>query len=567
MAGVGRGAGQAGIQFQQFIGQVQGGQSAMLALSQQSADLGFVLGAPLLGAIVGISASLIGILAPALLKTIEATKDFKFNVEEAAKELENLNDLSKAQVSVALKNTNKSMGELAKAAGVAGNGIASINQQLDSGVREWIRYGKNGQAVIETSKLTAEETKKLKEELAQEQATLDKINQEYKRQSDLLVKLSENKDGFSKKTNKQTTEIEKLSLSLTAQTLALEEGEEAAFRYATAQQLGLKVGEMLPANIDAQIAALFKLKKAKEDATKADTAQAKLTGQVQGLGVSPEEAIKIRLEKELELLRLAQEQKIEIDGTYQERRIELQRQADEKIARLNKKQTEESVVNYEALENQIIGTFASIASGAQDGKDAIRSLAQSILTQMIGALIKMGIQSLIGQTTTTAAGVANAATLATAYAPAAALASLASFGANAAPASAGIASTIALSQGAAIAGGRQFGGGVSKGNNYRINEGGSPEVISSGGKDFLMNSPGGNVKQIEDVVGNSGVTVNVNNMAAGVDVQATPSADGKTIDIAVRRTVAELTNQVSSGNGKFINALRSSTNMTTKASR
>lgn len=60
IGGVGRNAGMAGIQFQQFIGQVQGGQSAMLALSQQSADLGFVLGAPLLGAVVGIGASVLG---------------------------------------------------------------------------------------------------------------------------------------------------------------------------------------------------------------------------------------------------------------------------------------------------------------------------------------------------------------------------------------------------------------------------------------------------------------------------------------------------------------------------
>ena len=117
MASMGRGAGQAGIQFQQFIGQVQGGQGVMLALSQQSADLGFVLGAPLVGAIVGISASLVGILLPALLKTSEATKDFKFNVEDAAKELENLNNLSKAQVSVAMKATSKSMNDLSKSAG------------------------------------------------------------------------------------------------------------------------------------------------------------------------------------------------------------------------------------------------------------------------------------------------------------------------------------------------------------------------------------------------------------------------------------------------------------------
>ncbi|MCG6228715.1 hypothetical protein [Vibrio furnissii] len=74
LAGMGRGAGQAGIQFQQFIGQIQGGQSAMLALSQQSADLGFVLGAPLLGAVVGIGASLAGMLLPNLFESKDAMK-------------------------------------------------------------------------------------------------------------------------------------------------------------------------------------------------------------------------------------------------------------------------------------------------------------------------------------------------------------------------------------------------------------------------------------------------------------------------------------------------------------
>ncbi|RAS60076.1 hypothetical protein DET48_12345 [Vibrio diazotrophicus] len=79
LSSVGRSAGQAGIQLQQFIGQIQGGQNAMLALSQQSADLGFVLGAPLLGAVVGIGASLAGMLIPNLFKTTDALE----NVEKA----------------------------------------------------------------------------------------------------------------------------------------------------------------------------------------------------------------------------------------------------------------------------------------------------------------------------------------------------------------------------------------------------------------------------------------------------------------------------------------------------
>ena len=85
IGGMGRKAGQAGIQLQQFIGQIQGGQNAMLALSAQSADLGFVLGAPLVGAIVGISASLVGILIPALFKSGESTEDLTKKIKELVK--------------------------------------------------------------------------------------------------------------------------------------------------------------------------------------------------------------------------------------------------------------------------------------------------------------------------------------------------------------------------------------------------------------------------------------------------------------------------------------------------
>ena len=94
LAGVGRGAGQAGIQVQQFIGQVQGGQSAMLALSQQSADLGFVLGAPLLGAVVGISASIAGMLLPNLFKATKGIIDLDDSISVLTK---NFDKLTKAQ--------------------------------------------------------------------------------------------------------------------------------------------------------------------------------------------------------------------------------------------------------------------------------------------------------------------------------------------------------------------------------------------------------------------------------------------------------------------------------------
>ncbi len=566
VAGVGRASGQAGIQVQQFIGQIQGGQNAMLALSAQSADLGFVLGAPLLGAVVGISASLIGILAPALFKTSEAAKAFTFDVVEAAKELENLSDLSKAQVSVAIEKTNKSMKDLSKEAGDVGDRIASLNQVLDDGAKVNVRITKTGRAVIGSTKLTKEETVKLTKELAQEQANLDKISQEYKKESDLLIKLTNNKDGFSKKTSKQKEETDKLIFSLETQTIALRDGEEAAFRFATAQQLGLKVGEQLPANIDAQIAALFRLKKAQEDAKEEETAKAKLGSQVSTIGLSPEDVLIERLNRQNDLLRQARENDLLTEQEFISRKEELNNQHEKNLETLRKKASKDSILNFEALENQVIGTFAAIASGAQDSKTAIKSLAQSVLTQMIGALIKMGIQAAIGQTTAVATGVATAATLASAYAPAAALASLASFGANAAPAAAGISSTVALSQGLAVAGGREHGGPVQAGKMFQVGEGGKPEIFTSGNKNFMIPGDNGRVISNDEAFG-GGQTVEMNvtieNNVSNAGVSTNMSEDGKQL----RVIIAEVANQISTNQGPIPRALRGSTNTTFKANR
>ena len=111
IGGLGRNAGMAGIQVQQFVGQIQGGQSAMLALSQQSADLGFVLGAPLLGAVVGITASFASFLLPMLRDSKEETEDLTDALRQLASQ-ESLTAkeaaiLSEAEGRVVAKNLNK----------------------------------------------------------------------------------------------------------------------------------------------------------------------------------------------------------------------------------------------------------------------------------------------------------------------------------------------------------------------------------------------------------------------------------------------------------------------------
>lgn len=136
MAGMSRGAGQAGIQVQQFIGQIQGGQSVMLAFSQQAADVGIVLGAPMVGAILGISASLVGMMVPSLMKSTsslelleKATENVKAaltlsidGVAEYTDEMKKLKSISEALVQVKLANL---IAEQSEALKIAQKGIST----------------------------------------------------------------------------------------------------------------------------------------------------------------------------------------------------------------------------------------------------------------------------------------------------------------------------------------------------------------------------------------------------------------------------------------------------------
>tara|TARA_R110000851_G_scaffold23315_1_gene68350 strand:- start:3901 stop:5916 length:2016 start_codon:yes stop_codon:yes gene_type:complete len=564
VAGMGRGAGMAGIQFQQFIGQVQGGQSVMLALSQQSADLGFVLGAPLLGAVAGISASLIGMLLPALFDSGKAVDELTEKMEEWKKTIglsqEQIDFLTNKEIEANIIRA-KSIAEYTKEidvikAGIANQDVMLSKKDLDIKVRK-----KLTKAQRESNKELAEQTALLQ---AETQAIVDS---------------GKKIDGYNASLNKGTEETKKQKeatvafkatlesqlVSLEQQVMALENGEEAAFRWASAQRLGMKEGELFEESVDQRITALFKLKAA-QDATSKETKEKKqLSTKVQGLGQTAEEKIILTFESDLKMLKDAQDQKIEIEGDYEDRRVELRRAAEEKINALNKDSMNSQLISWEQLENQSASALTSIATGAQTGKEAIKSLAQSVLTTMIGSLIKMGIQAVIGQATTAAATSASMAAIAVAAAPAAALVSLAMAGANAPTAAAGMLSVGATATAMALSGGRQFGGGVSGGNAYRMGENGT-EILKQGNKHIVIPGENGSVVPNNEL-GGGGVTVNINNMASGVDVQAQPSPDGKTIEIAVRQAVNEMTSQVASGNGRFMNALKGNTNVTTKASR
>ncbi|MFS9563480.1 tape measure protein [Enterobacter hormaechei] len=189
--------------------------------------------------------------------------------------------------------------------------------------------------------------------------------------------------------------------------------------------------------------------------------------------------------------------------------------------------------------------ITGLITGTMSAQDAMRSLGNTMLNSVVNALVQVGVEALknfiIGQTlgaAATAASVGMATTTAAAWAPAAALASLASFGANSAPAMAGIASTVGLAQGLALAGARYNGGPVSAGSMYQVGERGKPEIYqASTGKQYMIPGDNGRVISNKEMTagGGGGVVINIQNYtSSSVDAQAgTDAKGGLTVDVIV----------------------------------
>ncbi|HAU5492027.1 TPA: tape measure protein [Cronobacter sakazakii] len=204
----------------------------------------------------------------------------------------------------------------------------------------------------------------------------------------------------------------------------------------------------------------------------------------------------------------------------------------------------------DAFSGNASNALTGLLTGTMDAQDAMRSLGNTILNSVINSMVQMGVEALknmiIGQTigaASSAASMAQAALVSSAWAPAAAMASLATLGGNAAPAAAGIASTVGLASGLALTGMRYNGGPVSAGGLYQVGEKGKPEIYqASTGKQYMIPGDNGRVISNKDMTSGGGVNViiNVQNMTgATFDAQATSSGDGT---ITVDAIIADLNN-------------------------
>lgn len=225
----------------------------------------------------------------------------------------------------------------------------------------------------------------------------------------------------------------------------------------------------------------------------------------------------------------------------------------------------------DAFAGNASNAITGLLTGTMSVSDAMRSLGSTILNSVINSLVQVGVEALknfiIGQTmgtAATAASVGQAAVVASAWAPAAAMTSLATLGANSVPAAAAITSTVGLSSGLALAGMRKNGGPVSAGSMYRVGEGGAPELLQSGGKNYMIPGDGGKVISNSDLQTSGGSNIQVSvvfndNTSGSHAYDAQASQDGN--NLTIQAFIMDMDNK-----GPMLSAIARNTTATPRAS-
>ena len=553
MASMGRGAGQAGIQFQQFIGQVQGGQGVMLALSQQSADLGIVLGAPLLGAVLGISASIAGMLLPSLFKAKEATEDLTKELRELATQQQ----LTANEAAILSEAEGRKMADsLIK--------VTALTKKLKEEEEKASRQRGAMNAFTDKSTDTYKRYEKGLEESLAEQNKLNVsivvLNNQIEKSAANIVTYNNNIGDAAESTTETTKKSDGLTASLKGQIIALQEGEKAAFEYATMQTLGLTAVEKIPDAIQKQIDKVFELRDAQKQAAidkRKLTADEAKKGSITDQGVSFSAGIISKGMSPADKMQEDMDRLVELRATDLENRALHEEAITSLESRASKLRIDQKLEEAEAVKKgqmmmtgAVLGFVAASTGALMQGMDEQSGSYKAMFAIQKAAAIASTIVN---------AHVASAAALS----PVGGLGPVAGIPLSNTILGIGYASA-GIIAGTAIAGGREFGGGVSKGNAYRMGEAG-PEILTQGGKNYVIPGQNGSVTPNNQMGG--GVSIVVNNNAPGVDVQASASQDGKTIEIAVKRAVSEVANQISNNQGQVPRALRQSTNTTMRANR
>ncbi len=276
-----------------------------------------------------------------------------------------------------------------------------------------------------------------------------------------------------------------------------------------------------------------------------------------------------RYQTELENLKKLNEAKLLEDQRYLELKTQAEQQHDATMKQLEEERFRRQAAGKEMImatldQVQQAGTNAltGLITGANNGADAMRQLAGAMLNQVVGALVKVGIEQaknfIMGQAQQAAAATTAAATgaaMASAYAPAAAAASVASFGGAATAGLTAMAAAIPAMLGM-FAGGRQYGGPVGAGGMYRINENGAPEVFqAANGRQYMLPNTRGEVISNGDATAQGSPQISLQIINNGPPVSATATMDGNNLRVTLDAVEQDFANKVSSGQGLYPKAI------------
>ncbi len=161
----------------------------------------------------------------------------------------------------------------------------------------------------------------------------------------------------------------------------------------------------------------------------------------------------------------------------------------------------------DSLQGGATNAITGLINGTQSLQESFANIGTTILNSVVGSLVQMGIEwvknQLIAQSANAAAATSAAATgasITASMAPAAAATNIATMGQASTVGMAAMSAAIPAMVG--LFGGRRYGGGVSAGNAYRINEDGRSEIFqTAGGQQMFIPNQSGKVISADKVGG------------------------------------------------------------------